>query len=146
MTDPYSLSAADVADLRASMRQRPVDSEDPSGVHRIPYITYLPADDAWLLHAYGHLQAVSPRIDVLAACLRCERAERGFIARILDTSEDVRLASLQPDLAAAERRRQAEERLRAQRQQDTERAALERRRALLGPTNILGIELDDLLG
>ena len=127
-------------DLRDSVRWRLHDHWAVDGLP--PFITYLPADDAWALHAYGHTQAASRRLDVLAACLRCERAEPGFIRRILDTREDARLMSLTPDLAAAERQRAGIERQRAA-QAAADRAAQAARIAAMKRPERL--DLDDFL-
>lgn len=139
----YHLTPADVADLRASVRWRLHDHLEP-GI-ALAWINYAPADDMFILHAYGHTQALSVRLEVLAACLRCERAEPGFIERILNPAEDVRMASLTPDLARAERMRQYEERQRQQAHTDAQTARTVRRNSILPPTDVSGFELDDLL-
>lgn len=138
--EPYMLSAADVSDLRSSVRWRLHDHGEVAAA----WINYSPTDDAFILHAYGHTQAISSDLRVLAACLRCERAETGFIARILDTREDVSLASLAPDLAAEARRRAYDERAKAEAASAARLEAQRRRNSIL-PTDVSGFDLDDLL-
>lgn len=113
---PYTLTPADIMDLRGSVRWRLVDTslDGPS----TPFICYAREDrmaqnapgyhpDAFVLHTEGHIRAISSRIEVLAACLRCEWAEPGFVRRIMDPRTDCATAALSPDLAAAERSRRA---------------------------------------
>lgn len=113
----YTLTAADIVDLRGSVRWRLGDAS--LGVpNHVAFICHARDDpmsqnapgwgpDTYVLHAYGHRQAVSERIEVLAACLRCEASEPGFIRRIMNLSEDPELMTLTPDLLAAERSRRA---------------------------------------
>ena len=114
---PYALTAADVDELRGSVKWQLTDTFD--GPARAPYITYAREDavarnapgyhpDAFVLHTQGHMRAISPRLEVLGACLRAEYAEPGFVARILDTSQgDCAFAVLDPASREAERRRAA---------------------------------------
>ena len=113
---PYQLTPADVMDLRASIRWSLSDRS--LGPPDIPFICFAREDrmaqnapgyapDAFVIHTEGHIRALSPRIEVLAACLRCEWAEPGFMRRIMNSNEDCHLASLNPDEAAAERSRRA---------------------------------------
>lgn len=110
---PYKLTPADIMNLRESVRWRLTDTIDGPSV---PFICYASEDrmaqnapgydpDAFVLHTEGHMRAISPRIEVLAACLRCEFAEPGFVSRILNPREDCHVASLAPDEAAAARSR-----------------------------------------
>lgn len=83
-------------DLRTSVPTRVRALDTGLGTIGVPFILYLPADDAFALHAYGLMLATSPDPGVLAECLRQERAEPGFIRRILDPSHDAAVASLDP--------------------------------------------------
>ena len=144
MTSPYVISPADLMDLRASMRRAiPLDTAS-HGAFAAPMIIYLPADNAFGLVVNSRMRAVSANIALLGACLRCERAERGWIDRVLDSAEDVRLAALQPDLALAERNRIRNEHARIREAQ--ERAAeASKRRADAAAKNPATLTLDDLL-
>ena len=110
------LTPADIMDLRASVRWHlnTVVAKDVP----VPFICYARtdrsamnapgySDEAFALYAEGHLWAVSTRIEILTACLRCEYAEPGFMRRVMDPREDCALASLSPDVANAERSRRA---------------------------------------
>lgn len=142
---PHVLTPANVQDLRDSIRWRVSNGRDDTWTDPgVAYIIWGPADGHYILRAYGRPMAASHDIAVLAACLRAERAEPGFIARILDPATDCRTASLSPDLAAAERRRlaalAAEVRSRASLD-----AELKRTRAVNRRVDVSKIELDDLL-
>ena len=113
-TMTYELKPSDVMDLRASVRWR---LTSPKGPSHLPYIASCRADimtmnapgyhpDAFALFIEGHLCAISPRIEVLGACLHAEWAEPGFVRRIMDPREDCEVA-LNPDMVAAERTKQA---------------------------------------
>lgn len=112
---PYTLTPADIMDLRGSVRWQLASTLVS---FEAPFICYAREDrmaqnapgwhpEAFVLHTEGHMRAISHRIEVLAACLRCEWAEPGFMRRILNPAEDCHLASLTPDEAAAERSRRA---------------------------------------
>lgn len=118
----YILTPADVMELRASVRWRLSDqslggpTEAGSLTSSIPFICYARDDrmamnapgyhpDAFVLHTEGHLRAISKRIEVLGACLRCEFAEPGFTNRIMDARVDCEEATLTPDEAAGLRSR-----------------------------------------
>lgn len=109
----YRLTPADIMDLRASIRWH---LTDPLTSFEAPFICYAREDrmaqnapgyhpDAFVIHTEGHIRAISPRIEVLAACLKCEWAEPGFMKRILNPAVDCHEASLTPDESAALRSR-----------------------------------------
>lgn len=140
MTDDlYRLTPEAVQRLRDSVRWRLHDHREYPAA---PFIQWSESEEGWTLHAYGHIQALSKDVDPLLACCRCERHEPGFIRRILDRNEDCTLASLAPDLAAAERARAYEERRRAQDAIAAREATLSRRSAQIDVTKL---SLDDLL-
>lgn len=140
MAEPYTLTAADIVELRSSLRTRPRSLCGDIGA---PYILYLPAERAYALHAYGFVQATSPRPDPLLACLRAERADPGFIGRCMSAQWDPTHACLDPDVAkdrhAAAQRLSAELRLRSQ-----DEAAERRRRGSIIQPDPLAIDLDEL--
>jgi hypothetical protein len=76
----------------------------------VPFIVYVPSDDAFCLHAYGSPQALHSDPRVLAQMIRCERAERGFIRRVLSPAEPCDIATLSPDRRARYAAHQAQER------------------------------------
>lgn len=139
-SDHRLLTPADVQDLRDSVRYRVSNGQGDPTAH----ILYLPAEDRFLLRVDCRPMCASADITLLAACLRAERAEPGFVARIMDPAVDCRVASLAPDIAAAERRRLAglnaeiAERARS----DAER---KRQSHIAGRVDVSKISLDDLL-
>ncbi len=101
MTDnPFvpALTPADVMDLRSTCTTLRGIYPGPLLPH--PYVIYLPADDLYCLCAYGSPQATSANPAVLAACMRAERSESGFIRRILSSDEPCDVATLAPDARA----------------------------------------------
>lgn len=92
MTIPI-LTPANISDLRGSIRTRVTD---PSGPPAVPYIVWGEADDTFYLHAYGRTVAASKDPAILGALLVAERAERGFIATVLDSTHTVAEALLDP--------------------------------------------------
>lgn len=135
-----SLTPADIQTLRLSC---PSLRNLGGGVNMgFPYIIYLPGDGLFCLHAYGSPQAKSPDAALLAECLRQERAEPGFIRRILSTATDVDEASLDPQ--ARQRRASAQRAalISAAQTASTTRAQLARRASALDPRKL---SLDDLL-
>lgn len=104
MTDEWpAITPALIQDLRDSIRYRVANGQGSPE----PHILYMPADERFLLKVSTRAMCAHSDIRVLARLLLCERAEPGFVARIMDTATDCRVASLAPDLAAAERRRLA---------------------------------------
>jgi hypothetical protein len=118
VTAPHTLTPADIMDLRASLKWRTSNGESPL----YPHIIYLPADEAFLLVVDGRRMAVSKDPEVLAACLRNERAEPGYVRRVLDSTDDVQLAALNPAEAAQERSRRNAEAAALRARQEEERA------------------------
>jgi|SRR6185312_36390 len=106
-----------------------------------PYILYLPADDAFCLHAYGSPQAKHADPRVLGAMLAGERAEPGYIRRVLSPLTDCDTASLAPDDRAARERHRASEAARV-RAAEAERAEAARRRA--HAIDVSKLDLEDL--
>lgn len=147
---PYVLTPADICDLRLSMRKAPAASAmDHSTFGRAerdtgaPYILYLSADDAYLLRAYGSAQCTHANPAILAACLRNERAEPGFIRRVLDPSYTIEEASLDPAGALASRRHR--ERLNHDAKARSDEADEARRAFKFKRTiNVTEFDLDDL--
>lgn len=112
---PYTLTSADIMDLRASVRWRLTDPINTAGC---PFIAYAREDlmarnapgydpEAFVLHTQGHLRAISHRLEVLAECLRQEWARPGFVADVLNPREDCEMALLDPASAAVARSRMA---------------------------------------
>lgn len=112
---PYSLTPADIMDLRASVRWRLTDPISNAGV---PFICYCREDnlarnapgydpEAFAIHTQGHLRAISHRLEVLGECLRQEWARPGFMIDIMDSRLDCTQALLDPASQEALRSRQA---------------------------------------
>lgn len=117
----YKLTSADVMELRASVRWRLADGgqggrEGDGITTTMPFICYAREDrlaanapgydpESFVLHTQGHLRAICPRIEVLAACLRAEWAEPGFVERILRADTPCDEALLSPDEQARLRSR-----------------------------------------
>ena len=138
----YQLTPADIADLRASLHSRPHDATGDS--LGFPFIVWGQAGREWYLHAYGRTMATSKRIEPLAACLIAERAEPGFIARVLDVSWTVEEALLDADARREARVRQmaarAAETLAATDRENAREAARRVR-----PEHLTHLTLDSLL-
>ncbi len=142
---PHRLTVADVCILRASLKPSARIPDTPGGGPiGAPYILWSESDSAYVLHAYGRTQAVSPQVQVLAACLRNERAEPGFIRRLLDASEPPDLATLDPHTALRERQHRAALHATAK-ENDWQREEAARERRRLTPPLATDISLDDLL-
>lgn len=136
-----TLTPTIILDLRLSIPSRVRCLDTGLGTIGVPFILYLPADDAFALHAYGLMLAVSADPAPLAECLRQERAEPGFIRRILDPQTDVQEASLDPQgrlKLASQRRAHAL----ATAAYDAEQTALAVRRTSL--LDLSKINIDDL--
>ena len=135
----YSLTPTTILDLRASC---PSLRNLGGGINMgVPYILYLPAEDTFCLHAYGSPQAKHADPAVLAECLRQERAEPGFIRRILSTAEPCDIASLDPAARAKHAAQRAQEAARAAAYRQEQDAAAKRRMSLLDASRL---SLDDI--
>lgn len=140
---PYTLTAADVMALRCSLTERSRVRASIAALEGVPCITYLPAEGVFCLHAYRRVQATSPDINPLAACLRQERAERGFIARVMDPANLPDEATLDPAQAAQIRRRREADLADARLRQSEARAqALHHR--LTANIDVTALDLDEL--
>ena len=129
-----------VQDLRDSIQWRVSNGQTPLQ----PHIIYMAAESRFLCLTSGRPQCAHADPRVLARLLICERAEPGFVARIMDPTTDCRTASLAPDAAAHERRRL--DGLRAEaRQRDTADAERKRQRTIVARTDVGKLTLDDLL-
>lgn len=135
-----TLTPAQITDLRASLRTRATVG---ALVHEA-YITYLPADAAFLLVCDGRAMALSADLSALAACLIQERAERGYILRVLDATAPPDEASLDP---ASRQQAFAQRQASAARIRELERQADEKRRERIrrGLVDVAKLTLDDLM-
>lgn len=141
-TPHYGLTEADVLSLRYSLRPE-ARIPDPAGPVGAPYILWGSSDDIYILHAYGRTVAVHANIALLAACLRNERAEPGWIRRIMDPAEDPYVSTLNPYAAMKERqRRQGQD---AERKAHDEARADARRSRTVVRAVTADLDLDDLL-
>lgn len=132
-----TLTPADIMDLRTSLTWRVSDGTVPE----VPHIIYSASEDGFILRAYGRPMAQHRDPAVLAECLRQERAEPGFIRRILDPREDAFMAALDPASAAATRTQREADASRARAYREEQEAASTRRVAAL---NLTKIGLEDL--
>lgn len=135
----HSLSVDDVLTLRASIRWRLAVTLPDS----LPRIVYSASDDLYVLHHDGHIQCQHEDVAVLAALLRGERAERGFIHRVVSATEPPDAATLAPDAYAARHRTLAAEAAHIRLWAD-EQAQLARRDEELRQPNVANLSLDDL--
>jgi hypothetical protein len=134
------LTPALVMDLRGSVSTRGSadGTYDRVGV---PFVVYSPSEDAFVLHAYGSAQAMHKDPRVLAQVMRCERAEAGFIRRILSALEPCDVATLEPDVRARHAQHRAQEAARQRQQAEDLRAAQLARRRVEDPSKL---SLNDL--
>lgn len=124
------LTPAVVMDLRASISTRG-SADGTNDRLGVPFIVYSPSEDAFILHAYGSAQALHRDPCILGQLIRCERAEAGFIRRILSAQEPCDVATLSPDARARYSAARADEAARLHRQtQDFAEASRSRTRAI----------------
>lgn len=133
------LTPADIMDLRASITYR--GSSDSTNPLSVPFIVYGAPDGVFYLHAYGGCQCASSDPRVLGAMLAGERAEPGYIRRVLSPLTDCDTASLVPDDRVARERHRAALAATA-RQAEAERAEAVRRRA--HAIDVSKLDLEDL--
>lgn len=134
-----ALTPAQITDLRASIRYRGATvGKDAESV----YVIYYPADAAFGLVVGSRLMAISADLEALASCLVAERAERGFIARVLDSAEPPDGASLDPAGRARANASRAADAARLRLQEDAD-ADYARRRA--SHIDVAKLDLEDLL-
>lgn len=139
------LSTADVMDLRVSIRSRIPDIT--AATASVPCVRYNSTLDGYELHAGGNVLCWTRKLEVVAALLRGERFEPGFIAKVLDPRQ------MPDELALAADEREARSRARAAieaqgraRIRAEEDAARERRLRAGGPSEAPDdLSLDDLL-
>lgn len=137
MTTIPPLTPHAVLTLRASVRWRGQVDIDAGAA---TLVTYSASERAFQLSAYGRVMALSPDPLPLCAMLVQERAESGFIARLLDTAVDPETACLDPAQRAA--RITQINAAKALTRQHTETTAANRRLQALRPSSV---SLDDLL-
>jgi hypothetical protein len=136
----FPLTPAVVMDLRVSMSMRG-SSDGTNDRIGVPFLVYSPSEDAFVLHAYGSPQAMHADPRVLAQVMRCERAEAGFIRRILSAQEPCDVATLSPDARARYAHTQAAEAARRRLLAQEAAETLSRRASHIDPAKL---SLDDL--
>lgn len=138
------LSAAIIMDLRVSVRSR---ISDPAGEGVLsPCVRYNASLDAYELHKGGAVLCWTPDLAVVAALLRGERFEPGFIGKCLDPAYLATELALDADAREAERRRRAQMAEDARSRVASDREALARRNALTHQKDAPDdLSLDDLL-
>lgn len=132
-----ALTPTDIMALRTSIRWRGSIGEF---AHRAA-ILYYPADDCFGLLADGRVMATSADIRLLGECLRQERAQPGFIRRIMDPTFDCFTASLDP---AGFARTVAQQRADAARAKLLAEEAAEIARRRRNAIDVRRLDLDDL--
>lgn len=131
---PHTLTPAEIMDLRVSCRTlRNIGGGLNAG---FPYILYIPSDEVFCVCFNGSPQAKHFDPRVLGALLSGERAEPGYIKRILSANEPCDIA------AASPRMRSTYHTTHAQREAEEAHAASLRRLAAFNPA---AISLEDLL-
>lgn len=141
---PTPLSAAVIMDLRVSVRSR---VSDPAGEGQLsPCVRYNASLDAYELHKGGAILCWTPDLAVVAALLRGERFEPGFIGKCLDPAYLATELALDADAREAERRRRAQMAEDARSRVASDQEALARRNALTHQKDAPDdLSLDDLL-
>lgn len=134
----HTLTAANVADLRASLRTR-TSGVDTSGV---ACITHGAADALFYLIIRGKVMCAHPDPRVLGAMLVAERAEPGFAATVLDSTHPVDEALLDP---AGRLRARSLANAEANTRATAAREAEERRHNLMRNVDPASVTLDDIL-
>lgn len=129
-----------IMDLRTSISHRG-SSDGTNDRMGVPFLVYSPSEDAFILHAYGSAQAMHADPRVLGQMIRCERAEAGFIRRVLSAQEPCDIATLSPDVRARYAATQAQERARLAQQRTDAEDALKARSRAIDPAKI---SLDDI--
>jgi hypothetical protein len=158
----YTLTPADIMELRASVRWR-LSDQGAGGPTRagdlissIPFICYAREDrmaqnapgydpEAFVLHTQGHMRAISKRIEMLGECLRQEFAQPGFMVRVMDERENCEVALLDPASAAvlASRRRFEEAATRAYAEEEKRRLSTQARKTTPKPDPLATDIFDD---
>lgn len=116
-----------------------------------PYILWIPADNLWCLHHNGRPQTKHADIALLGELCRQERAERGYIERVLSAAEPPDVASLDPSAREAHASRLRAEQAKARAHADAQAAAAAKaaqrlRYAPAAPAlDPTSVDLDDLL-
>ncbi len=146
MTQPPAscLTPALVLELRGSIRWRINDGS----VRPEPHILWGQSMETYILWTDGRPQCAHADIGVLGYLLRAERAEPGFVARMLDTTFDPETMSLEPverearQAAIREARALEKQRLLDEANERAERAARLRN---VPKEDVGAIDLDTLL-
>lgn len=138
------LSAAIIMDLRVSLRTR---ASDPAAEGAIsPCVRYNATLDGYELHKGGAVLCWTRDLNVVAALLRGERYEPGFIAKCLDPAYLATELALDADAREAERRRRAQMAEDARSRIAADQEARDRRNALTHQKDAPDdLTLDDLL-
>lgn len=143
--EPYTLTEADLMDLRVRMKYPGFVRDGSEGVMlAAPWLTYLLASHEYVVHSQGFVVAVTPSDDVACWLLRNERIEPGYCRAILDPACDVTVALQSPEARAAHiRARNAEAATQRLQRQEAEEAA-RRRRTRLQPLDASNLSIEDL--
>lgn len=139
------LSTADVLDLRVSIRSRVPDIGASSSI--VPCVRYNSTLDGYELHEGGNVLCWSASLEVVAALLRGERFEPGFIRKVLNPAQAPDELHLNADEREALSRARADiEAQRRARVRFLEDEARERRLRAGAPSEAdPDLSLDDLL-
>lgn len=137
------LTPVDVSTLRASIRWRGTVG---ANVHT-SQIVWIASDETFGLISDGRIMATSADVRILAACLIAERAEPGYIRRIIDSTEPPDVATLDPAARLAAKRRSDANaaRIRELNRQSAEAARQRRIGAWRGEIDPTTVDLDDIL-
>lgn len=139
-----ALSSADILDLRVSVRTRAPDIGAASA--SVPCVRFNSTLDGYELHAGGNVLCWSRDLGIVAALLRGERFEPGFIRRVLDPAYLPGELSLNADAREEARRRRSAQDVQArEREEATAQARLARNRVLTPKEAPEDLSIDDLL-
>lgn len=141
----YELSPADIMDLRLAAKSRGFIHD---GVNvGYPFITYIMSDNTYALHSQGFTVAVHADAEVMAAMLRNERIEPGYIRRVTDPKVPIDEAAMSPEEARELRLRRDRGNALAREHQNRLEAENLRRESLRRSTSAdhVSLKLEDLL-
>lgn len=129
--DHYALVPQDITDLRLNVRTRVPDVT--AGTHNATlFIRYNATLDSYDLQRNGVTLTHHKDISVIAALLRGERYEPGYLDRLLDPTDNAATSLLSVDARERQRRTDAATRARARLAAEEAETARLRRNVLLG--------------
>lgn len=140
---PYTLTAADIADLRVWAKSCGTGNEDGFPAVPVPYLVCSSSDGSLHLHSQGRTVASGLRSEVMCALLYNEKLEPGFCRAVCDPTLTI-LEALNTPAARQSAKSRILARNAADKAEAVARAATSKRRA--SQLNPLAMSLDMLEG